>query len=131
MDVYVARQPIFRKDKKIFGYEILFRDGISNVFPGIDSESATSKVLSNSFFSIGIEEITAGAPAFINFPEVLIVKKMPLIFSPKILVVEILEDVNPNADVVEACQELCQRGYPLALDDFSYRPEYTGRSYPM
>ena len=65
-----------------------------------------------------------GAPAFINFPEAFIVKKVPLIFSPKILVVEILEDVAPNPDVVTACQEISRRGYPLALDDFSYRPEF-------
>ena len=124
MEVYVARQPIFRKNKKILGYELLFRNGISNAFPGIDGESATSKVLSNSFLSIGIEEITAGAPSFINFPEAFIVKKIPLMFSPKTLVVEILEDVHPSAEVVTACGELSRRGYPLALDDFSYKPEY-------
>lgn len=124
MDVYVARQPIFSRNMKIFGYELLFRDGLSNVFPGIDSESATSKVLTNSFLSIGIEEITAGAPAFINFPEASIVKKLPLIFSPKILVVEILEDVDPNAELVVACRELSRRGYPIALDDFFFKPEY-------
>ena len=49
MNVYVARQPIFKRNKKILGYELLFRDGLSNAFPGIDGESATSKVLSNSF----------------------------------------------------------------------------------
>jgi EAL and modified HD-GYP domain-containing signal transduction protein len=124
MDVYVGRQPIFGKNKKIFGYELLFRDGISNMFPGTDGESATSKVLSNSFLSIGIEEITAGAAAFVNFPEALIVKKIPLMFSPRVLVVEVLEDTGPSADVVEACRELSSRGYLIALDDFSYRPEY-------
>ncbi|RJR31537.1 MAG: HDOD domain-containing protein [Desulfobacteraceae bacterium] len=124
MDVYVGRQPILGKDKKIFGYELLFRDGLSNVFSGIDGETATSKVLSNSFLSIGIQEITAGAPAFINFPEAFIVRKIPFIFSPKILVVEILEDVAPTADVVDRCRELSGRGYPIALDDFCYRPEY-------
>lgn len=124
MDVYVARQPILRKDRKIYGYELLFRDGISNFFPGIDNESATSKVLSNSFVSIGIDEITGGAPAFINFPEPFIVKRVPLMFSPKNLVVEVLEDVSPSAEVVAACLELSRSGYPVALDDFCYQPEY-------
>jgi len=30
--VYVARQPIFDRDKKVFGYELLFRDDMDNAF---------------------------------------------------------------------------------------------------
>ena len=40
MDIYVARQPIFNRKKKIYGYELLFRDGISNAFPDIDATQA-------------------------------------------------------------------------------------------
>ncbi len=57
MDIYVARQPIFDQEKKIFGYELLFRDSMKNVFSGIDGNTATSKVLSNSFLNIGIEKL--------------------------------------------------------------------------
>ena len=67
MEVYVARQPIFNKDKTIFGYELLFREGMSNFFSGIDGNVATSNVLSNSFFTIGIEKITGKGLAFINY----------------------------------------------------------------
>jgi hypothetical protein len=28
--VFVARQPILTKDEKVFGYELLFRDGVEN-----------------------------------------------------------------------------------------------------
>ena len=31
---YVARQPIFDRDEKVFGYELLFRDGLENAFHG-------------------------------------------------------------------------------------------------
>jgi len=31
---YVARQPIVDRDQKVFGYELLFRDGIENCFSG-------------------------------------------------------------------------------------------------
>ena len=67
MEVYVARQPIFDKDKKIYGYELLFRDSMSNYFPDIDGDTATSKLLSNSFLTIGIEDIIGKGFAFINF----------------------------------------------------------------
>jgi c-di-GMP-related signal transduction protein len=121
MDVFVARQPIFKRDKKILGYELLFRDGSSSFFTGEDGNIATSEVLSNSFFSIGIENITGKSPAFINFPRDLLLKKAPQLFSKENLAIEILEDMMPEEDVINACRELSQKGYTIALDDFFYK----------
>ena len=36
MYFYAARQPILNRDKELIGYELLFRDGVDNVFPDID-----------------------------------------------------------------------------------------------
>lgn len=85
---------------------------------------ASSKVLSNTFISIGIEDLTAGAPAFINFPKDLILNRIPLMFSPENLVIEILEDVEPGAEIIEVCRDFAERGYLIALDDFTYSPKY-------
>ena len=123
MEVYVARQPIFNKDKEIFGYELLFRESMSNFFPDIDGNTATSKLLHNSFFTIGIEEITGSKLAFINFTQELLINRMPLMFPRERVVVEILEDVEPQEDVVTACQEIAKRGYSIAMDDFFYKSE--------
>jgi c-di-GMP-related signal transduction protein len=120
MEIYVARQPIFKEDKKILGYELLFRDGASNVFIGMDGNAATSNVLSNSFFSIGIESLTGNNLAFINFTKDLLLKQTPQLFSADKLVIEVLEDVQPDEEVVTACKELSQKGYHIALDDFFY-----------
>ena len=121
MEVYVARQPIFKKNKKIYGYELLFRGGMSNCFPDIDGDTATYKVLSNSFFSIGIEKITGHKMAFINFTQDLLLNRIPLMFPREKVVVEILEDVEPEDDVVKACREISLNGYDIALDDFFYK----------
>ena len=121
MEVYVARQPIFRKNKKIYGYELLFREGMSNFFSGIDGNTATSKVLSNSFFTIGIEKITGKKLAFINFTRDLLLRQVPRLFPKERIVVEILEDVEPEENVVDACRVISQEGYGIALDDFFYK----------
>lgn len=123
MDIYVARQPIFRKDKTVFAYELLFRDGTSNFFTGIDGNIATSNVLSHSYFSIGIENISGNNLAFINFTRDLLLKQIPQLFSRDKLVVEVLEDVQPDEAVVTACKELSQKGYSIALDDFFYHSD--------
>jgi c-di-GMP-related signal transduction protein len=123
MDIYVARQPIFNRKKKIYGYELLFRDGMSNAFPDIDGDAATSKVLAHSFLTMGMDRITGGRIAFINFTEQLLVKKIPLMFPRERLMVEILESVEAVEPVVEACREISGRGYQIALDDFLYRDD--------
>ena len=120
MEVYVARQPIFDKNQKIYGYELLFREGTENFFSGIDGNTATSKVLSNSFMNIGITTITGGGLAFVNFTRDLLVKQVPELFPKEKLVVEILEDVKPEQSVIKACKDLSNGGYFLALDDFFY-----------
>lgn len=123
MKVYVARQPIFKKNKKLYGYELFFRGGMSNVFPDIDGDTATSKLLSNSFFNIGIDQLTGGKMAFINFTQELLVRKVPMMFPTENMMVEILEDVSPNKEVVSACLDISGAGYAIALDDFVFKNE--------
>jgi len=123
MEVYLARQPIFSKNKKVYGYELLFRGGMSNAFPDIDGNTATSKLISNSFLSIGIERITGRKPAFINFTEDLLIKRIPLLLPKERVFVEVLEDVEPTEEVINACREITQKGFRIALDDFFYRAE--------
>jgi len=122
MDAYIARQPILDRKKMLFAYELLFRDGLSNFFPEVDSDTATSKVLSSSFFTIGIERITGGRRAFINFTQNLLLTEIPSMFPPASTVVEILEDVKPDQAVIESCRKLSKAGYLLALDDFIFKP---------
>ncbi len=123
MDVYVARQPIFNHRKKLLAYELLFRDGTANYVPSIDGDVATSTVLSNTFFSIGMDTLLGGKLSFINFTQNLLTQKIPLLLPKQTTVVEILEDIRPTADLIEACREMVQKGYTIALDDFVYTPE--------
>ncbi|MDD3816005.1 MAG: EAL domain-containing protein, partial [Desulfocapsaceae bacterium] len=120
MDVFVARQPIFNRHRKIFAYELLFRTGMSNAFPGVDGDEATSSLLSSSFFTVGIEQIASGHKAFVNFTEDMLVRGVPSMFPKDSVVVEVLEDVQPTEEVIGACRELVAKGYTLALDDFVY-----------
>ena len=67
MDVHVARQPILDRSLRTYGYEFLFRDGVVNGCSGVDPELATAKVIDTAFFVLGIEPLTGGRRAFVNF----------------------------------------------------------------
>ena len=124
MDVFVARQSILDRKKKLFSYELLFRTGMDNAFPNLDGDTATSSLLSSSFFSSGIDKISGGRKSFINFTEALILQGTPAMFPREKIMVEILENIKPSEEVIKACRELKNKGYTLALDDFEYTAEY-------
>ena len=124
-NIFVARQPIFKRNKEVFAYELLFRSGLNNYFdPMQDGEEATSKVITNSFLLIGIAAITEGKKAFINFSEEMLLKGYPTLFPKEITVVEVLETVGATPEVIAACEGLVAAGYVLALDDFLYEERF-------
>ena len=96
MYFYAARQPILDKNKQLFAYELLFRDSLDNIFPEIDAEEATSKMIEASQFNLGINEFTANKPAFINFTLETMSKGYPAMLTPDEVVIEILETVKPG-----------------------------------
>ena len=118
MDIFVARQPIFDRGLRCVAYELLFRDGISSVMNYPDGDAATRELLSNSFLSIGLNTLAHRKKCFINFTQNLLIQKLPLAFPNKSFVVEILENVTPDAGILTACREIHGKGYALALDDF-------------
>ena len=117
-DVFVARQPIFSRRQGVYGYELLFRDGLENAFRGGDGNRATASVIETGLLNIGLEQLTGGKPAFINFTRDLLLADEVLLLPRRAVVIEILEDIEPTPDVVEACEELVRRGFTLALDDY-------------
>lgn len=122
--VYVARQPIFTRTQKVFAYELLFRNDFSNVYTALDGDQATTKVINNSFLIFGIETLTAGKRAFINFTANSLINDIPSLLPQELVAVEILEDVFPDADIVSACKKLKSKGYLIVLDDFIFQPVY-------
>ncbi|WBW99127.1 EAL and HDOD domain-containing protein [Oceanirhabdus sp. W0125-5] len=124
MDVYVARQPIFDKKQKVVSYEMLFRSNKVNCYNGIDGNEATCDVISNTFVSIGIEKLTGGKKAFINFTEELLLNEIPTMLPKEYLVIEILETVEPSKEMLNVCRKLKGLGYTIALDDFVFKPKF-------
>ena len=117
-EVYVARQPILDQNQNLFGYELLYRSSLQNAFDGVDPTQATSRLIANSFLTIGIDRLAGERPAFINFGRAMLVDGYAGILPSESVVVEVLEDVKPDALVIAACQKLKEHGYLLALDDF-------------
>jgi len=124
MEAFIARQPIFDKDKNVFAYELLFRDSLDNVFTHQDSNQASSRVIADSFVLQGMEKLTGGKIAFINITQDILIKNYVTLLPKDFIAVEILETVEPDTQVIAACKKLKQSGYLMVLDDFVYEERF-------
>ena len=120
MDVFVARQPIFNRDKEIVAYELLYRNSLKNFFdPSVSSSKATSILITNSYINIGMDNLVEDKYAFINFDSTLINNDIPSLLNKDSVVIEVLEDVKPDRVFLSNLLALKKQGYKLALDDFT------------
>jgi c-di-GMP-related signal transduction protein len=125
VEVFVARQPIFDRQRQLYGYELLYRsEKASNQFDGTEASLATKQVISNTLLSIGLENILCGKKAFLNFNHRLLSDGLHLSLPRQATVIEILETVEPTADLIALCSCIHEQGYTIALDDFVDSPQF-------
>ena len=123
-DIFVARQPIFDKDLGVFAYELLFRSGDSQDAAVIrNGQAATSTVVVNTFANMGLQDLVGSRRAAINVSQSFLLDALSLQLPAERLILEIHGDVSIDREVVQAVHALRERGYTIALDDFTYKPE--------
>lgn len=117
---FVAKQPILNTQRKTVAYELLFRNGLTNGFPqGISAEKATTTLISEQFLDQSINKLVGNCLCFINFPYSLIVENLVDFLPVEKVVIEILEDCTPDDNLLRSIQELKEKGFKIALDDFT------------
>ena len=114
---FVARQPILDEQERVYGYELLFRGGLDNFFSAKDGDTATRDVLDNLFTS-GTALLTSGHRAFINCTRQFLVNDYATLLPKDQAAIEVLENIEPDDEVVCALRRLKQAGYLIVLDDF-------------
>ncbi len=119
---FIARQPIFDRQETLMGYELLFRTSLNNYFCPPAGGSVAEHIMDN-YLLFGIETLTGGRRAFLNFTREALVRDYAMLLPSGQVVVEILEDIQPDDEVLAACRRLRKKGYLIALDDFLTGPD--------
>jgi len=112
---YRARQPIFDRDEKVFGYELLFRNGIDNCCSRDRDEASRSTI--HSSLLLRLDVWCDGRHVFVNCTRDTLINGLVTPLPPNLTIVEILESVPADPDVLTACQKLKEQGYTIAVDD--------------
>lgn len=122
--VFVARQPIFDRKMKVWGYELLYRHAASASEARVaDGDMATSQVIADGV-SLGRTGLAPKEKTLVNFPMKLLLDGFGFALSAESCVIEILETVTPTPEILDALAKLKHAGYILALDDFVGQPEH-------
>jgi EAL and modified HD-GYP domain-containing signal transduction protein len=122
--VYVARHPIFDANDRRVAYELLYRDGpLSTVAGNQPADLMCSEMALHAMLTIGLDRLTGGATAWINMTREHLLAGLHRVFDPRDIVVELLETIEGDPAVLDACAQARADGYLLALDDYDGRPE--------
>jgi len=123
VDVFVARQPIFDRNRKVWAYELLYRSSATQTqFDGTEASSATRQVISNSMLTIGLDELLHGRHACINFGREMLFQDWHTTLPKECTIIELTEDIEADTEVVAAVRAMRDAGYRIALDDFQAGP---------
>src|ERR1700740_570042 len=119
---FLARQPILTRNRKFFAYEILSRYGPEN-YCRPKAQSPVSVNAMDELFLMGVRTMTEGLPAFLNCTREFLLNDYLTLMPKELVVGEILETVQADAEVLAACHRMKEQGYRLALDDYCDVPE--------
>jgi len=118
--VFIGRQPIINRNKKIFGYELLFRSSMVSDAKVLNNIKATASVIVNALNNVGLKRLIGEKKGFINVDAEILESGIFDLLPKENMVLEILETVELTDNIVELCRRLREEVYQLALDDFVY-----------
>ena len=72
--IHIARQPILDVDRQVRGYELLYRAQAADSACTTTGDLAAARVVTDALLAIGLDTLTAGAPAFLNFTRQLLLE---------------------------------------------------------
>lgn len=121
--IHVGRQPIYDRAGDVMAYELLFRDTREATRATRRSAEATGRVIISAFTEFGLDRLVGTRACFINVTREFLVGEFAIPFEPHQSVLEIVETVDVDEAVTAGVRDLVNRGYTIALDDFTPGPQ--------
>jgi len=116
--VFVVRQPIFHRARSVHGYELLFRPNLAPGSTPADSDASAVELIASALVDIGLEDLTGGRRGFVPLTRSLLLGHVADLLPPDLITLEVLDNVDADADLADACRRLRTGGYTIAMDDF-------------
>lgn len=100
-------------------YELLFRSSRTARVADFDEANlAALRVIANTFAALGEEAVLGGHLGFFNVTREVVLSDAIFALPKERVVIELLEDIEPDAEIEARCRTLREAGYRIALDDW-------------
>tara|TARA_R110000868_G_scaffold58310_12_gene180201 strand:+ start:342 stop:1583 length:1242 start_codon:yes stop_codon:yes gene_type:complete len=124
MFAFIARQPVLDREKEVFAYELLFRDGKNNCYPEDEREATTNKLVARNYLHLGLDDISCNKKSLINFQAERILQGFPPSLDPENVIVELYDGIFNHDSLLTICKHVNKMGFKLAIEDNRLDPKW-------
>jgi EAL and modified HD-GYP domain-containing signal transduction protein len=115
--VFVARQPILDRQRRLHAYDLRFRPGPASGPPESREGHASRNAIGHALTTFALDDLVSSNRAHLRVDRSLLVDQAPLALSPDKVVFEIAGSLPPDDEVLAACLALKRAGYHFAVSD--------------
>ncbi len=116
-EAFLGRLPILDRKQNLVAFELLFRSSAQNKADVIDNSAASAHVIIDTYGQLGIDKVMGDRRGFIKVDAELLMDDALYLLPRSQVVFEILRDVEFNAEIIQRCKDLRQKGYQLAISN--------------
>ncbi|MEA3371251.1 MAG: EAL domain-containing protein [Campylobacterota bacterium] len=117
--INISKQKIFDSKKKLFAYELLFKDSSDEIAELSSTVSETAKLIISSISSPELDKLLGrSTKAFINVDEHTLTKGMLDVLDNKRFILNILENIELSDKVVAKIIQYKKRGFKISIEHF-------------
>lgn len=110
MQILVARQPVFDRREKLYGYDLMLRR------PGTArDEPLPEQLVADAFLGIGINQVAAGHRALLGVDRDMLMGGAVLLLPADRVVLAVDGGLSVDSELIEACSRLVWAGYQFAV----------------
>ncbi|HME03137.1 MAG TPA: HDOD domain-containing protein [Solirubrobacteraceae bacterium] len=106
----------------MLGYELLFREPNSETAGVLDDRAATSTVILDGLFDVGLFDLVGENIVYVNVSRDFLLSVRPPPLPARRVVLELLEDQIVDDALLGVLEDLVAEGFTIALDDFRLTP---------
>jgi c-di-GMP-related signal transduction protein len=119
----VGRQPVFGRDRDVYGYELLFRavTGLSGAGAEPTGDAMTSEVLVRIGLDCGLPAMVGDRRIFLVAPRSSVIGGIDLPFAPESVVLQIPNGETRDEELLEGCRRLRGMGFSMAVSNYQWR----------
>lgn len=116
-DIFAVRQPVYTRNKDVFGHELLFQRASHARSPATNRDAVSPQAIMNMLTSIDMKHLTGNCRVFIRLPPEFIIddESMPPMLHGQV-VLELAEDTAVTPELIKGIERIRALGNMIALN---------------